>query len=109
MRSAQDVKAERCLAVNNQNFNSLTSNVFCLASEVEKVYPNPSERDVTIELETPRELIGHLYDVTGKIVQSFKTTEEISNYTIKGLAHGVYNLRLIDETMYFETKRIIIR
>ena len=160
MRSEQDVKTERCLAVNNQNVNSLTSNVYHLASdrvaeaqnetsilaesvlaqltntgyirfpeqlplnaksmtssqeddmdkaEKIKVYPNPSQSDVTVEFEEPKKVNAQLYDATGRLVRVFETSSEQSEYTIKGLSHGIYNLRLVDKDGSAENKRIIIR
>ena len=109
MRSEQDVKTERCLAVNNQNVNSLTSNVYHLASEVEKAYPNPSQSDVTVEFEEPKKVNAQLYDATGRLVRTFETSTEQKEYKIEGLAHGIYNLRMIYPNGNAETKRIIIR
>ena len=97
------------LRLQNQNFDSLTSNVFCLASEVEKVYPNPSNSDVTIEFETARQVNAQLYDGMGRLVRTFETNGEENQYKIKGLSHGIYNLRMIDPNGNAETKRIIIR
>ena len=97
------------LRLQNQNFNSLTSNVFCLASEVEKVYPNPSNSDVTIEFEEAKHVNAQLYDGMGRLIRTFETNGEENQYKIKGLSHGVYNLRMIYSNGNTENKRIIIR
>ena len=106
MLRGKDIKM---LRLQNQNFDSLTSNVYHLASEVEKVYPNPSNSDVTIEFEKAKQVNAQLYDATGRLVRSFETSEEQTTYIIRGLSHGIYNLRLIDQNGEAENKRIIIR
>ena len=62
-----------------------------------KVYPNPSNGEFTVELNSNDLKTIEVCDLTGRLVKSYTGKDEQVNINIKTLANGVYYLKILSE------------
>ena len=62
-----------------------------------KVYPNPSNGEFTVELNSNDLKTIEVSDLTGRLVKSYTGKDEQVNINIKTLANGVYYLKILSE------------
>ena len=62
-----------------------------------KVYPNPSNGEFTVELNSDDSKTIEVIDLTGRLVKSYAGKDERVNINIKNLANGVYYLKIKSE------------
>jgi Leucine-rich repeat (LRR) protein len=88
-----------CAAVSGMDQITLNNEV--------SLYPNPADRNFTLETTAPSKQILQLFDVSGKLVLS-KSIEGKTNIDVTNLSEGVYNLNLTNSTTGTINKRLII-
>jgi Zn-dependent metalloprotease len=76
--------------LNNCDFNLSIPN---LQERDLVIYPNPTSSDLNIELPMLTTDKVQIFDMTGKLVQEFKTESLISKTDISTLQNGIYNIR----------------
>jgi hypothetical protein len=59
-----------------------------------KVYPNPAENTLSIELNNSNEKSIVISDISGRVVLSAKTTNDKINLNITSLSNGVYFVKV---------------
>jgi len=72
------------------------------------IYPNPSNGNLTLELDEAA--IGHvqIIDAMGRIVREFDLIDEEIRYTINLLPKGIYMLIVSFQNGVFETEKILV-
>jgi hypothetical protein len=71
-----------------------------------KVYPNPTAGEFTVELNNTSEKTVEVVDVTGRIISSSTSSQEVVNVNISNLANGVYYLKIKSNTS-FEVIKVV--
>ena len=72
------------------------------------LYPNPSNGDLTLELETASIGQVQIFDALGRIVMVFDLNETSTKYEINQLPKGVYTLLIYYQNGLIETNRILV-
>ena len=69
------------------------------ANEVKmNMFPVPASNQLHIQFENKGRTTAHIYDVVGNLVQVATLTQNDNNISVAGLANGVYNIQLADES-----------
>jgi len=55
-----------------------------------KLYPNPTSGSLTLEFEDENQKKVHLYDMYGRIVESFETNSSIASLNLREVKKGTY-------------------
>ena len=71
-----------------------------------KMFPNPSNNLVEIDVSTANEGLYELYDITGKRVKSFKESGSF-NFSVKDLNNGVYFMKCTIDNATFVKKLVV--
>jgi hypothetical protein len=61
-----------------------------------EVYPNPFSNVITIDGLKKKETLL-LFDITGRMIQSWQATKELESFRTDGLAAGHYLLKIMTE------------
>lgn len=83
--------------------------------QVAEVYPNPTAKDLNIEISSPFEhdFIAEIFDVSGRMVFrkdiTTKGGSEVFTYDVSELATGTYSLRVRSKTENFEVSRRFVK
>jgi poly(3-hydroxybutyrate) depolymerase len=74
-----------------------------------KIYPNPSDGNITIVSESFKQRItACLYDITGRVADNFEITQEKTIYRNPNLNKGIYFLKISDADKNSVVKKIVI-
>ena len=114
----QEFTLRWCQNKNNTNCN-LPFSVFTNVATVEdnnaalKLYPNPTNQTVTLELEASSQEQGilEIYSLTGQLIQQQQLSLQGGNATLQvgHLVNGCYWLRLKDGNKWHQEKLFIVR
>jgi hypothetical protein len=66
------------------------------ATEV-SVFPNPAQNEINFAVETSNAAIIHLFDISGRMINSYSVTSDHTTVDISNLTNGVYSYSLIDK------------
>ncbi len=78
------------------------------------IYPNPATHFVNVRIDDKKSVIRqvYIYDITGKMVESFTTTNNeastLIQLNISHLKRGIYLIRVLGDYHYNPTKKLII-
>ena len=86
----------------------ITTNSPCEAASQIKIYPNPARGFLTVALgDLPNGLTTiELLDITGKLIKTFHTREQVSTLDLQGIVPGSYFLRVPNGASYENIKVI---
>ncbi|MEO5943005.1 MAG: PQQ-dependent sugar dehydrogenase [Ferruginibacter sp.] len=76
-----------------------------------KMYPNPVTKMMFVESKrnVPKPITYQLFDMTGRLMLSGKSTRDNFEINVQGLATGIYNVRMFSgENIHLVTQKIII-
>src|SRR5690606_8725619 len=97
---------------NRVEFHFVDNPIDCTASDASfdklpiKIYPNPAKDMVYFDLQDDLQIHkAEIIDYTGKLVQTEKDVTE--NISVKGLATGVYILRLSTDKGMYQNRLIV--
>ncbi|MFA8435840.1 MAG: T9SS type A sorting domain-containing protein [Marinifilaceae bacterium] len=65
-----------------------------IAKNAFRIYPNPVERDLTIELEGNEKCMIRIYDMRGKLVLQKESNSKQEQFNLSGFSAGMYLLKL---------------
>jgi hypothetical protein len=65
-----------------------------IAKNTIRIYPNPVERDLTIELEGNEKCMIRIYDMRGKLVLQKESNSKQEQFNLSGFSAGMYLLKL---------------
>jgi phosphatidylserine/phosphatidylglycerophosphate/cardiolipin synthase-like enzyme len=114
----QEFTLRWCQNKNNTNCNlpfSVWTNTTTLKEKPAalKLYPNPTNQTVTIELEASSQAQGllEIYSLTGQLIQQQQLALQHTSATlnVSHLSNGVYWLRLKDGNKWYREKLFIVR
>lgn len=93
----------KLIKMRREDFNPIPCSVEELPQETVKVYPNPAKDRVTIDGTEAAEV--QVYNALGQIVRTVQGTNEID---LRGLAEGVYLLRITDADGKSHAARVVV-
>lgn len=91
--------------LNSSPFNALFENA-SQKEELIKIFPNPVQKDLYVELDSRQNIKYLVTDITGKIVVSGETSNK-TTLDLSTLKTGVYLLSLQTDSGVWEVKRIV--